>query len=148
MWLKNWAWHTHLKFKIEKGVAGISYELHPQNFQNQYNFLRCWNVINMIFWYFCSVLILKNSQWVIRLCIQWFMACQTLPLFTLIFTAELLKQATIQKLLAWKSYFLSNSTLCEQCPSIFFLPSLSWPFADFSLTPEVALVSEWPKRKL
>ena len=50
------------------GVAGISYELHPHNFQNQYNFLRSWNVITMIFWYFCSILIFKNSQWAIRPC--------------------------------------------------------------------------------
>ena len=68
MWLKNWVCHTHLKFKIEKGMAGISYEPHPHNFQNLYNFWRCINVINIIFWYFCSVLIFKNSQWVIRPC--------------------------------------------------------------------------------
>jgi len=68
VWLKNWVCHTHLKFKIEKGVAGISYEPHPHNFQNLYDFWRYINVINIIFGYFCSVLIFKNSQWVIRPC--------------------------------------------------------------------------------
>ena len=44
--LKHWACYNHLKLKNKKGVGGISYEPHQHNFQNQYNFERCWNVIN------------------------------------------------------------------------------------------------------
>ena len=43
--------NAHLKFKIEKGVAGLNFELHPSNFQNQYNFCRSTNGITMIFFY-------------------------------------------------------------------------------------------------
>ena len=50
VWLKNWACHAHLKFKIEMGMAGLVFEPHPPNFQNQYNFFRCTNDITMIFW--------------------------------------------------------------------------------------------------
>ena len=47
MWLKNWACHVHLKFKIEVGMVGSNFELHPQNFQN----------LNKVFeWYCCHFL--------------------------------------------------------------------------------------------
>ena len=32
LWLKNWACHAHLKFKIQKGVASLFFEPHPPNF--------------------------------------------------------------------------------------------------------------------
>ena len=32
LWLKNWACHAHLKFKIQKGVASSFFEPHPPNF--------------------------------------------------------------------------------------------------------------------
>ena len=38
VWLKNWAYHTYFKFKIEKDVADLIFEPHPPNFQNQENF--------------------------------------------------------------------------------------------------------------
>ena len=37
-WLKNLAYYTHLKFKIEMGVAGLVFEIHPPNFQKMCNF--------------------------------------------------------------------------------------------------------------
>ena len=50
VWLKNWAYHVHLKFKIEKGMAGSIFEPHPPNFQNQDNFWRWSNDVTMTFW--------------------------------------------------------------------------------------------------
>ena len=32
-------------------MASPIFEPHPPNFENQYNFWRCWNDINMIFWF-------------------------------------------------------------------------------------------------
>ena len=33
------------------GVAGLIFEPHPPNFENQYNFWRCLNGTKKIFWY-------------------------------------------------------------------------------------------------
>ena len=62
VWLKNWACHAHLKFKIEMGVAGLIFEPHPPNFQNQYNFFRCTNDVTMIFWDLYSFRIWKKFK--------------------------------------------------------------------------------------
>ena len=35
-------------FKIKIGVAGLIFDPHPLNFENQYNFLRCSNDAKMI----------------------------------------------------------------------------------------------------
>ena len=32
LWLKNWACHAHLRFKIQKGVASSFFQPHPPNF--------------------------------------------------------------------------------------------------------------------
>ena len=51
LWLKNWACHAHLKFKIQKGVAGSIFEPHPLNFEKMCISYRCSNDVNVIFWY-------------------------------------------------------------------------------------------------
>ena len=51
LWLKNWACHAHLKFKIQKGVAGSIFEPYPLNFEKMCISYRCSNDVNVIFWY-------------------------------------------------------------------------------------------------
>ena len=46
--LKNWAYHTHLKFRIEMGVAWSIFELRPNNFGKKFIFQRCLNDITMV----------------------------------------------------------------------------------------------------
>ena len=49
--LKNWACHAHLKFKIQKGVAGSILESHPLNFEKMCISYRCSNDITITFCY-------------------------------------------------------------------------------------------------
>ena len=53
MWLKNWACHALLNFKIQKGVAGTIFELRSWNFGKMSIFSRCSNDISTIFPYSC-----------------------------------------------------------------------------------------------
>ena len=50
-YLENWRIYGYLNVKIKMGVAGLIFEPHPPNFENQYNFWRCLNDIKMIFSY-------------------------------------------------------------------------------------------------
>ena len=43
------------------GRAGLIFEPHPWNLQNQHKFWRCFNVITKIFWYLCKFRICKKS---------------------------------------------------------------------------------------
>ena len=53
LWLKNWACHALLNFKIQKGVAGTIFELRSWNFGKMSIFSRCSNDISTIFPYSC-----------------------------------------------------------------------------------------------
>ena len=44
------------------GVAGLIFEPHPPNFENQYNFWKCSNDAKMIFWFLYWFQIFKDEK--------------------------------------------------------------------------------------
>ena len=48
------------------GVAGLIFEPHPPNFENQYNFWGCSNDAKMIFWFLYRFHIFKDQYGVFR----------------------------------------------------------------------------------
>ena len=63
--LQNWQKYGNLYIKTKMGVAGLIFEPHPSNFENQYNFLRSSNDAKMIFW---VIYCFQKSVWSICSC--------------------------------------------------------------------------------
>ena len=58
--------YGYLYIKTKMGVAGLIFEPHPPNFENQYNFWRCSNDAKMIFWFLYWFQIFKDQFGVFR----------------------------------------------------------------------------------
>ena len=52
--------------KTKMGVAGLIFEPHPPDFKNPYNFWKCSNEVEVIFWYLYWFQIFKDQCGVFR----------------------------------------------------------------------------------